>query len=183
MLPTAVTPVARIHLVHLLQPRQQKDGSYKYSVRLLFPKGADLSALKKIAAEAAASKWGDKIPKDLHSPFRDQGTKDIKGYEPGAIFITARSKNKPGLINSKGQDIISPDDLYPGCYVMAEVAAGTYDTDGNRGVTFYLNHVMKVKDGERMGGDGFSSPQSAFSQFLEDSGQGNQSNAGGGIFD
>lgn len=182
MLPTVVTPLARIHLVHLLQPRQQKDGSYKYSTRLLFDKSADLTALKKAAQEAATQKWGDKIPKDLRSPFRDQGSKDITGYVPGAVFITAKSKNKPGLINSKGQDIINPDDLYPGCYVMAEIAAGTYDADGNRGVTFYLNHVMKVKDGERLGGDGFSTPQSAFADFLSGEGT-NEKSDSGSIFD
>lgn len=140
-----------------------------------------MSALKKIAKEAAAAKWGDKVPKDSRNPFRDQGTKDIPGYVDGAIFITAKSKNKPGLIDSKGQEIINPDELYPGCYVMAEVAAGAYDTEGNRGVAFYLNHVMKVRDGERMGGDGFSSPQDAFAAFIE--GDSDTAGDSGGLFD
>lgn len=127
----------------------------KYSITMLFPKGEDLTALKKAAHQAAVEKWGadmNKWPKGLRNPFRNQGEKEFEGYEDGAIFITATSKQRPGLVDAKVQDIIEEHEFYPGCYARASVRAFAYDQKGNRGVSFGLQNVQKLADGDPLGG-------------------------------
>jgi hypothetical protein len=119
---------------------------------MLFPKGADLSKLKAAVDAAIKAKWGDKPPKGLRSPFRDQGEKDYAGYEPGAIFVTAKSKERPGLVDAMMNDIIEETGFYSGCYARAQINPYAYDTNGNKGVAFGLNHLQKLRDGEPMNG-------------------------------
>lgn len=150
-----VSPVARASFVNVFRPAKPMAGSNgepKYTITLLFPKDADLALLRKAAGDAAKEKWGDKIPKGLRSPFRDQGEKDYDGYEAGCTFVTATSKQRPGIVDGVGADIVEERDLYSGSYVWASLRAFAYDNAGNRGVAFGLQNVQKIKDGDPLGG-------------------------------
>lgn len=152
-----MTPEFRVSFPNVFRPGKalQEGAKPKYSLTMLFPKGADLSKLKAAAKGAAVDKWGadeKKWPKNLRLPFRDQGEKEFEGYEEGAIFINATSSNKPGLVDSQVQDIIEEHEFYPGCYARATVRAFAYDQAGNRGISFGLQNVQKTKDGEPLGG-------------------------------
>ena len=153
-----MTPKFRVSFPNVFRPQINKmnpGAEPKYTLTMLFEKDADLSALKKAAGDAVIEKWGadkTKWPKNLRNPFRDQGDKEFEGYEPGAIFITATSKQRPGLVDQKLQDIIEEKDFYPGCYARATVRAFTYDNNGNRGVSFGLQNIQKLADGEPLGG-------------------------------
>lgn len=159
MAENVMTPKFRVSFPWVFRPQKPMANATsqdpKYSITMLFPKGADLSALKKAAADAVAEKWGAdkaKWPKNLRSPFRDQGEKEFEGYEAGAVFITATSKQRPGLVDEKVQDIIEEKDFYPGCYARATVRVFAYDQAGNRGVAFGLQNIQKLADGEPLGG-------------------------------
>lgn len=155
MAENVMTPEFRASFPNLFRPAKQMAGATgdpKYTLTMLFPKGADLAKLKAAAAEAAKEKWGDKIPKGLRNPFRDQGEKEFEGYEAGAVFITATSKQRPGLVDARVQDIVEERDFYPGCYARATVRAFAYDQAGNRGVAFGLQNVQKLRDGDPLGG-------------------------------
>lgn len=154
-----MTPEFRVSYPYLFQPQQPMANSAskdpKYSVVMLFPKGADLSKLKAAAEAAGAEKWGadkTKWPKGLRSPFRDQGEKESEGYVAGAIFVTATSKQKPGIVNAGVQPIIDSSEVYAGCYGRATVRAYAYDNAGNRGVAFGLQNFQKTRDGESLSG-------------------------------
>jgi hypothetical protein len=151
-----MTPEFRVSFPYVFRPSKPMAGSNndpKYTVTMLFPKGADLSALKAAAQAAAVEKWGaGKLPKGLRSPFRDQGEKDFAGYEEGAVFVTATSKQRPGLVDQRVVEILEEKDFYPGCYARATVRAFAYDNAGNRGVAFGLQNVQKTRDGEPLGG-------------------------------
>lgn len=154
-----MTPKFRVSFPFVFQPQKAKEEGKdpKYSVAMLFEKGADLSALKTAAKEAAANKWGPdpaKWPKNLRNPFRDQGDREKKldGYVDGAIVITATSKQRPGLVDENVQPIIEERQFYPGCYARATVRAFAYDTAGNKGVSFGLQNIQKVADGQPLGG-------------------------------
>jgi len=149
-----MTPEFRVSFPNVFKPGRalQEGAEPKYGMSMLFPKGADLKALKAAAAAAAKEKWGDKIPKGIRDPFRDQGEKEYEGYEDGAIFINATSKLKPGLVDSQREDIISDEEFYAGCYARATINAFAYDTAGNKGVAFGLNNVQKLRDGDPLGG-------------------------------
>ena len=151
-----MTPQFRASFANVFRPgKAMEDGEAKYGVMMLFPKDADLSALKKAAHAAAVEKWGTdtaKWPKNMRSPFRDQGEKEGEAYVKGAVFVTATSKQKPGLVDARNQPIIDELEFYSGCYARATVRAFAYDKAGNRGVAFGLQNVQKIKDGEPLAG-------------------------------
>jgi hypothetical protein len=77
------------------------------------------------------------------------------------VFIGARSEDKPGIVVGKEQrPPQSENEVYGGCYAKASVTAFAYEQKGNKGVSFALNNVWKLRDGEP-----FGSYQSAESEF------------------
>lgn len=134
----------------------QPDAAKKYSIRAVFAPGADLSALKQAAKEAAAEKWGDKIPKVMRNPFRtnDELENPLVGVEDDAVVVTfsANEDRRPGVVDANLQDIIDEAECYSGAYYRAQVRAFAYETAGNKGVAFGLQNVQKLRDGEPMGG-------------------------------
>jgi hypothetical protein len=81
----------------------------------------------------------------LRLPFRDAGEKNFEGYEPGWIFISARSKDRPGVVDGRLQDITAEADVWPGQLGRLFVSPFCYDVSGNKGISFALNHVQIVK--------------------------------------
>lgn len=150
-----ITPEFRVSYPYVFRPNKPMEANQepKFSVTMLFPKDTDLSKLKQAAEQAAIEKWGaGKAPKNLRSPFRDQGEKESEGYVPGAIFITATSKQKPGLIDGANNDIVDETQFYAGCYARASIRAFAYDKAGNKGVAFGLQNIQKLRDGESLSG-------------------------------
>lgn len=163
-----VTSEVRFAFVNLFKPRKNDQGKEKYGVTLLFPHPAKLSGsalaeynaciakLKQAATDAVKEKWGDKPPNGLRTPFRNQGDKagDYAGYEDGAIFLNVTSEQRPECVDETVQPIIEPSKLYSGCYGRVSVRAFVYDNSGNKGVSFGLQNVQKLRDGEPLGGRG-----------------------------
>ena len=99
----------------------------------------------------------------LRKPFRDQAEKEKDddktgqkfmpdGYEKGAIFISAKSYNKPGVVDQDVQDIINESDFYGGCFARMTVQASAYDQKGNSGVSFWIQNIQKTREGDPFGG-------------------------------
>ena len=149
------TPEFRVSYANVFEPAKFEGQPSKYGVTMLFPKTADISGLKKLAAAAVAEKWPAKEqrPKGLRSPFRDGDTEkqDTQGYE-GMIFIRANSKQKPGVVDRQRNMIVDDSEFYSGCYARATLTAYAYDTKGNRGVAFGLQNIQKLRDGEPFSG-------------------------------
>lgn len=151
------TPVFRASFPHVFKPHSGFAGQApKYSLVMLFDKKtADIKELKKAAMNAAIEKWGpkEKWPKGVRFPFRDGDEKsDMQGYE-GTIFVSASSKQKPQVIN-KNKELLTEEDgaFYAGCFAKATLLAYAYDTAGNKGVSFALQNVLKIGDGESFSG-------------------------------
>ncbi len=149
-----VTPQFRLSFPALAKPKAFQDQEPKYSLVMLFD--ADdaeaLKPLKRAAFNAATEKWGEdktKWPKRLRWPFRDGNEKpETQGYE-GKTFVSATSKAsaQPGMVDQKLQAILDVEkQLYSGCWARAEVIAYAYDVAGNRGISFSLQNVQKLKD-------------------------------------
>lgn len=157
-----ITPKGRVSYPHLFEPQippNQVDPVY--SCTLVFESGSDLSALEKAAESVGQEKWGDKYAAlkktgKIRAPFRLDG--EEKGYPEGSIFINIKSKAQPGIVSiypgedGKPAKITDPGLIYAGCYVRASVRAFAYDVNGNKGVSFALNNVQKVADGDRLDG-------------------------------
>ena len=149
-----LTPMFRVSFPNVFAPKlNELSGKTEYSVCMLFDKKADLTAMKALAMSVAKEKWGEKIPTGLRNPFRDGDAEkaDRDGYK-NCLFVTAKSTQKPGVVDELVQPIINAEDFYPGCYARATVTAYAYDNKGNRGVAFGLQNIQKVKDGEPFSG-------------------------------
>lgn len=155
-----ITGKVRFSYANVFVPTSmEEDQPKKYNVVLLIPK-SDKATVKKIqdAVEAAElegkiSKWNGKIPATLKRPLRDGDAErpDDEIYA-GHFFVNANSKNKPGVVDTDVQPIISEDEFYSGCYGRASVNFYPFNASGNKGVACGLNNVQKTEDGERLSG-------------------------------
>lgn len=130
----------------------------KYSITLLVSKKADLTKLKAAVMAAGVKKFGaafkDKAKrKKFTLPFRDgdEEREDDSVYA-GKIFFSAKSSTKPQIVDLERNPITDEFDFYSGCRCRLSVYAYGYDVNGNKGVTFALNNVQKLGDGERLSG-------------------------------
>jgi len=160
-----ITPEFRVAFPSVFRAkRNDLSGKDEFSVVALFKKDADLSALKDAAREVLAKKFGEdnlKWPKNLRNPFRDQGDRAKvndegvetlpSGYEKGATYLNLRSQQRPGVVASDMQEIIDEADFYGGCWARATLTAFAYDKAGNRGVSFGLGNLQKLRDGDHFG--------------------------------
>jgi hypothetical protein len=154
-----ITGTVRLSYAHVWEPVAIEEGApKKYSAALIIPK-SDKETVSKIKAaiesakEEGKVKLGGKIPASLKTPLRD-GDVDREGDEnyAGCYFINANSTNKPGIVDKNKQEILDREEVYSGCFVKASITFYAFNTSGNKGIACGLNHIMKVKDGEPLGG-------------------------------
>jgi hypothetical protein len=156
-----ITPEFRAAYISVFKATSQKnqDGTMsapKFSVRAAFPPSTDLSQMKAEAESAAVAKWGDKVPKSLRSPFRlnEELDKPVPGIPDDWTIMTfsANEDRRPGLVDANLADIIDPTQVYSGAWFRCQVRAFGYEAKGNKGVSFGLQNVQKLRDGDSLGG-------------------------------
>lgn len=154
-----ITHKVRLSFPALFEAVSFEDGPAKYSVMLLIPK-ADKETIKKIRdAEAEAkqngitSKWGGKTPKEVKSIIKDgdESADDFPERE-GMWVMTIRSDRKPQVVDAQRNMVTDPGEIYSGVYGRVSMNAYPYKYMGNCGVSFGLNNVQKVAEGESLGG-------------------------------
>jgi hypothetical protein len=152
-------------------------GEPKYSgTFLLAIDGADLKAAKAKAAEVAKARWPGRDLKELKFPFTtgDKRAEKSKAagkdgaFFAGTVVLDARSKYEPRLAILEGKTVRDLEGaqralegktkFYNGCFVVPQVNFVPYDGQAENGVgnpdgvTAYLDAVLWVKDGPRIGG-------------------------------
>jgi len=158
-----VTGKVRLSYVHIFEaytsdPEEQEA---KYSVTILIPK-SDKSTLSKInaAIEVAkglgkTSKWDGKIPPNfkttLHDGDEDADLERNPEYA-GHMYTAMSSKQRPGVVDEDLNPILDSTKVYSGCYGRVSINAYPYSAKGNKGVSFGLNNVQFLEDGEPLGG-------------------------------
>lgn len=161
--PRVITPEAILSYPNLFTARADQKGTFKFSCALVFPEGTSLTGLKAAAIGVLVEKFGKAKAADMVKtkavklPFRDDA--EAKGYPAGSIFINVRANQQPGIVSripdpksGRPMPITDPDEVYAGCRVRASITAFWYDTEGNKGVSFGLNNIQKIGDGERLDG-------------------------------
>lgn len=163
-----VTGTARLSYAKVWEAQPDDYGNLWYSSAILIPK-TDKATLAKYKAiietlkEQAKAKYGGKLPKDFHTPLRDGDEEaDEKGEAyAGHYFFNAKSKNKPGIAKPVGKDaggktkfaeITDTTEVYSGCYAKVSVNFYLFDQKGNKGIAAGLNNIVKVQDGDFLGG-------------------------------
>jgi len=157
-----VTDTVRLSYVHLFEPyAQDSDQDEKYSCVILIPK-SDKATLKRIdeAIKAAAeqgkhSKFDGKIPTNLVTTLHDgdeEGDLEKNPEYEGHMFMSISSKTKPGIVDADVNPILDSTEVYSGVFARVSINAFPYNYKGKKGVSFGLNHVQKVRDGDYLGG-------------------------------
>ena len=166
-----LTPEFRVAFADVWEARAYGDGEPKFGLVMVFPKTTDISALKRAAEKVAREKWGDKLPEMMKAgkirlPWRD-GTEyaQYDGFDDTVVFIRATSTRPPGIVDAKLQRILDQTEFYSGCYARATVNAYAYDTKGNKGVSFGLLNLQKIRDGESFVGS--AKPEKDFEPLAE----------------
>lgn len=157
-----ITGKVRLSYVHLFEPYSSFEGQDpKFSTVILVPKSdtATVNAIKKaqqLALEnGKSSKFGGSIPKAWKNTFRDgdeEGDLEKNPEYAGHYFMTVSNKTKPGLVDQQVRPILDQTELYSGCYARVSITAFPFSASGSKGVSFGLNHVQKLADGESLGG-------------------------------
>ena len=143
-----------------------EDGVYRTSVLIPKRDKALVAQIEEAIEEAKeygkTAKWGGKIPRNLKISFQDGDDTDLEKYpeNEGHMLLNTRSKKKVGLVDTDRQPILDASEIYSGCWAYVSVTSFAYDNE-SKGVSFFLNNIMKARDGEPFG-SGVSSPDEDF---------------------
>lgn len=172
-----VTTPALLSFPALFKPRPKHTSTpnvLSYQATIIFPASFDVTPLKN-AINTARTKMERKgvmapakrIKENMSTspngyPLRksedrisvsDDGTKRLPpGFEPGGHFISTHSKNRPTLVDERVQAVIDEAKFYAGCWCIFHLGAFVWEANSRWGVSFGLNGVQFVKDGERLSG-------------------------------
>lgn len=167
----------RCAFVSVFDPKKFKKngkdiGEAKFQTTFLIPEDStEIPAIKAAIAAVARAKWPDRPLTELKMPLvsgkkkADKAaakSKDGKFYL-GNLVLTARTQYPPVLnVLDKGSIVTLDSDMakakykgkfYSGAIMAGEVKFVAYEGDeGADGVTAYLQSLLWVKDGERIGG-------------------------------
>lgn len=181
-----ITPEFRAAFISVHKAMSQKnaDGTTskpKFSIRAVFDPKSDMKQMKTEAQAAAEEKWGaGKVPKTMRSPFRlnEELDKPVAGIPDDWVVMTfsTNEDRRPGVVDENLQDIVDPTQVYSGAWYRAQVRAFAYENAGNKGVSFGLQNVQKLRDDEPLGGANQPAAK-AFEAF------GTPAKTAGGMFD
>ena len=147
-------------------------GTPKFSVSLIIPKTDTVTVQKIKAAIRAVYEEGQAKLKGngrtvppltaIKTPLRDGDTErpDVPAYA-GSYFINANSATAPGIVDADCNPILTCSEVYSGVYGRASINFYTFNSTGNKDITYGLNNLQKIRDGESLGGK--SSAASDFS--------------------
>lgn len=157
-----VTGKVRLSYAHLFEPySNDSEKDPRYSVTILIPK-KDKATLDKIHAAIEAAKeegktktFGGKIPGNLKLTLHDGDEEADLERNPeyaGHMYMAMSSKTRPGVVDQDLNPILDPTQVYSGCYARVSINAFPYSNSGNKGISFGLNNVQFLEDGEPLGG-------------------------------
>lgn len=164
----------RFSYVHIFEPYafDSSPDRPQYSMAVLIDKedkatlGKVRNAIRAAVEEGKESRWKGKKP-NLWNPLRDgdEERPDQPEYA-GKMFLNAKSKNRPGVVDRNLQEILDAQEVYSGCYGRVSLSFFPFAVSGNYGVGVGLNNVQKLADGEPLGGK--TNPEDDFDDDFED---------------
>lgn len=157
-----VTGKVRLSYVHLFEPyTNDPEKEARYSVTILIPKSdkttlAKIKEAQRVAIEEGKAKtFGGKIPANLKNTLHDGDEEADLERNPeyaGHYYMAMSSKTRPGVVDQDLNAILDSTQVYSGCYARVSINAFPYSNSGNKGVSFGLNNVQFLDDGEPLGG-------------------------------
>lgn len=147
------TPKGRLSFPALWTPDVQVDeqGNTKkeYVATVLIPKTEDISELKQAIDALLKEHCPKGVPAGVKRGIRDGAEKPhVAGYGDGVWFLTARSKNRPPVVDNMKQPIEDEARAFGGTWCKLSVTPFWYDKGMSKGVSFALNAVQILGGGE-----------------------------------
>lgn len=197
-----VTPIFRLSYPHIFAPNfnalaNSGKGRNQYDIVMMFDK-RDKEALKPmydLMKHVAEFYFGIGV-KGIVNPFKDgdlhknkagELLKDKNPMYTGHMILNSWTVGKPGIVSididpktQKYRVIEDPDEVYGGCYCRAKLNCYKYNTAGNKGISFGLIHVQKMKDGDPFGNR--SRAEDAFAPVANSDSQAEDTQDDGGMF-
>lgn len=171
-----ITGKVRLSFVHLLKPHAMTPGApEKYSTMILIPKSdkATVTKIKQAIKVAYEAEKGGKLKgvkfEALKTNLRDGDVEMDTEERPefaGMYFMNISSATAPTVLDRYKNKIDSQDEVYSGVYARVSMNAFAYNSNGNKGVSFGLNHVQVVAKGDYLGGK--SSADADFDEWDEE---------------
>lgn len=156
---TAKGRLSYASLFKLSLPKGETDQKKaRYSTSVIFPDTADLSALAKLARDAAAEKWGADYAKKfkVKMPFIDMATEPKQAELVAQGFktmIRVASQRKPQVVQPNGRTPAEEEEAYSGRWAVVTVNAFAWEhPTGGKGVSLGLQNVQLLDHAERLGG-------------------------------
>ena len=89
----------------------------------------------------------------LKTPLRDGDLErpDDEAYAD-SYFLNANSTTAPGVVDADLNEILDHTEVYSGCYARVSLTFYAYNTGTAKGIACGLNNIMKLADGEPLGG-------------------------------
>jgi len=160
-----ITPVATLCYSHLTQV----DDNGKYRAELVIgndlnDQESDLMAkMEKASADLIEAEWSGKSKGKKSGIIRADQTAtddDLHNNCLGIIRPWSKPRNGENTIKFKSVSNIKmllteaevKRTFYDGCKVRAVICPFTFDVDGNKGISWFLNQLVFCGDGERIGG-------------------------------
>lgn len=144
----------------------------QWEMQVIMPKDhPQLDKLKKTMWKVATTAFGKGIkPKMISLPLRDgDEEKEEEEYE-GCHFFNVKTYRPPGVVKRNGKAATAQDIEalgYSGCYFTLSITFKNYDhPEGGKGVRGELNHVMLLREGERL--DGTTSASEDFADEIDE---------------
>lgn len=159
-----LSPIIRVSYCNVWKPRKDTE-IYDISGIMDLPKNLSekdkgrWNKLKELMLEAKQEEWpkakapvycnirtvkGYKTP-DFYSDPLD-GEKNPEYVDKVIIKATSYGR-QPEIIGPDKEEIVNKKDFYSGCYAILSLTAFAYEKNGKKGVSFGVQHIMKVKDG------------------------------------
>lgn len=122
-------------------------------------KVVSIKDLEAAAMAACSEAWGadkSKWPKGFKHPFKKgEDNTGKNGAIPGVMLVRTNRKEKfgrPVVVDQNVKDIIDQKQVYSGCYMRAKIHAYVWKhPTGGTGVSFTLDMLQLVRDGEPLG--------------------------------
>lgn len=142
-------------------PKGSSGGEAAFSASFLLPKNhKQLPELDKAFEALAREKWGPKAAAILKA--LKQGNKlclhdgdsksEYEGFE-GNMFVSARSKVRPTVLDQQRQELTEADGKpYSGCYVNVSLELWAQDNSYGKRINAQLRGVQFLRDGDAFAG-------------------------------
>lgn len=163
----------RASYVHVFEPYAfDNKGEKKYSMAVLIPKDdkKSIDTINECVKRAyqysgVQDKWKGTSPKEFVHPLHDgDAQKSDKPEYADCLYLNAKNSTKPGLVKKTGtkmvdgvrKNILVPitdeAEFYSGCWVYVSLGFYAYKSGLDYGVACSVDNILKVEDGEPLGG-------------------------------